>query len=219
MLIPVKLADQWTAIARRLPDDWLEVALRVRPEQDEEASEVARVLGPMGAGRVGEELALTVRRAGGASGPEAAVRLFGYLDDARVWCTLEQVGIERAPSAVRETVAAPSLAEAWDAALAPLPEDWSDLLCRLRIESSALLDRTALLCAPLNPAREGDEVAFTFRAARLAGYGTAASMVRRCFERMDAEGIVGDVEVLRQLSETDRVGTHGPVWLVGDRHL
>ena len=76
-------------------------------------------------------------------------------------------------------------------ALAPLPSDWTDLLCELEIDSSTLLDRAALLCAPLNPARTGSRLVFTFRCSGRSGYGVSPSMARRCFERLDDEGIVG----------------------------
>ncbi len=220
MLNSVKLTAQWSEIASSLPPDWSEVAVRVRPEQAADLDQVARMLGSIGGGRAGGEIALVVHRGGGSGGPDAAGRAFARLDDARVWCHLEQTEVGTSmPSAAVVDAAAVSLAERWDAVVAELPRDWSDLLCLLRIESSALLDRAALLCAPLNPARDGDAVAFTFRAARRAGYGTAPTMVRRCLERLDDEEILGDVEVLRQLSETDRVATQGPVWLVGGRSL
>ena len=111
------------------------------------------------------------------------------------------------------------MAETWDAALGDLPSDWSDLLCELEIASSALLDRTALLCAPINPTRAGSRLAFTFRCSGRSGYGVSSSMARRCFERLDNEGIEGIVRVLRVLSDTDPVATQGPVWLVGGRML
>ena len=115
--------------------------------------EAARILGPMNVGRAGDELAFTVRRAGGASGPEAARRLFGRLDDARIWCILEQEGVRVSETDPTAAVEQPreSVVASWDAALAQLPDDWSDLLCRLELGSSALLARAALLCAPLNP--------------------------------------------------------------------
>ena len=79
--------------ARAAPPGRLGVlSLRLRTEQPDELAEVARVLGPMNVGRVGGQLAVTVRRAGGAAGPEAARRLFGRLDEARIWCLLEQEG-------------------------------------------------------------------------------------------------------------------------------
>jgi hypothetical protein len=176
----------------------------------------------MNVGHVGDHLALSVRRAGGASGPEAARRLFGRLDQARIWCLLEQadVGVqepqEAAPAPASRSV---PVAEAWDAALAELPSGWSDLLCSLELASSDLLPRAALLCAPINPTRTREAVAFTFRCASREGYGVSPAMARRCFERLDAEGIPGDVSVLRVASDTDNVATQGPVWYVGGKVL
>ena len=112
-----------------------------------------------------------------------------------------------------------SVASSWDAALAPLPSDWTDLLCELEIVSSTLLDRTALLCAPLNPARSGSRLVFTFRCSGRSGYGASSGMARRCFERLDNDGIAGTTRVLRVLSDTDNVDTQGPVWLVGGKTL
>ena len=111
------------------------------------------------------------------------------------------------------------MAESWDAALAPLPSDWTDLLCELEIVSSTLLDRTALLCAPLNPTRSGSRLVFTFRCSGRSGYGVSPSMVRRCCERLDGDGIDGSIRVVRVVSDTDNVGTQGPVWLVGGKSL
>jgi hypothetical protein len=217
MLTAVKLVDQWAALERRLPADWETVELRLRTEQPTERSEAARILGPMNVGLVGEELAFTVRRAGGASGPEAARRLFSRLDEARVWCLLEQREVgESAPRLDEpEPVAASPLAAQWDEALDALPPGWSDLLCVLELASSALLARAALLCAAINPTRDRDRVGFTFRCARTTGYGVSAPMARRCFEQLDDEGITGTVAVLRSLSGTDNVATQGAVWYVG----
>ena len=108
---------------------------------------------------VGDELAFTVRRAGGASGPEAARRLFGRLDEARIWCLLEQREVGEAPPRLDGPERArPSVAESWDTELETLPPGWSDLLCRLELDSSALLTRAALVCAPINPTRDRDHV-------------------------------------------------------------
>ena len=223
MLTAVKLVDQWAALERRLPGDWETVALRLRTEQPDELAEAARILGPMNVGHAGEQLAFVVRRAGGPSGPEGARRLFGRLDQARIWCLLEQADLEvREPvsesqSAARRT--GTPVAEAWDAALGELPSGWSDLLCLLEIHSSSLLPRAALLCAPINPTRDRELVGFTFRCARRKGYGVSPEMARRCFERLDGEAITGDVSVLRVVSDTDNVATQGPVWYVGGKVL
>jgi hypothetical protein len=219
MLTAVKLVDQWAALERRLPVDWESVDLRLRTEQQQELHEAARILGPMNVGLVGDELALAIRRAGGAAGPEAARRLFGRLDEARIWCLLEQQAVsEEAPRLDEPDADAPmSVAIAWDAVLDELPAGWSDLLCRLEIASSALLPRSALLCAPLNPTRDPEHVGFLFRCARTSGYGVSPGMARRCFEQLDAEEIRGSVSVLRSLAGTDNVGTQGAVWYVGGK--
>lgn len=218
MLDAVKLSDQWSAIEHGLPADWSEVRVRIRAEQPGDVGRVARVLGSLGAGRVGDEFAVTISRAGGTAGPEAAHRLFGILDQARVWCALEQSAVASTPAAPAPA-SARSLAETWANALAALPRDWSDLLCEIEIDSSDYLDRVALLCAPANPTRDGNRLAFTFRCARLAGYGVSPSMAHRCFERCDEESLTGSVSVLRVLSEIDNVGTQGTVWLVGGKAL
>jgi len=224
MLTAVKLVDQWQALERRLPDTWESVALRLRTEQLDELSEAARILGPMNVGHVGSELAFTVRRAGGPAGPQAARRLFARLDAARVWCLLEQESVTAAEEGAQQEEETPStgpghVAEGWEQTLDELPDDWSDLLCALDLESSALLPRAALLVAPINPTRDRDRVGFTFRCARRAGYGVSPAMARRCFERLDAEGILGRVHVLRLISDTDNVATQGAVWYVDGKVL
>ncbi len=221
MLTGVKLADQWAALERRLPTDWESIALRLRTEDSDELPEAARILGPAGVGLVGDELALTVRRAGGASGPEAVRRLFARLDAARIWSVLEQQAVAQAEPLLDqfEPETQASIADAWDRVIGELPAGWSDLLCRLELASSALLPRAALICAPINPTRDRTGVAFLFRCARTKGYGVSPGMARRCFEQLDAEGIHGAVSVLRSLSGTDNVATQGAVWYVGGRVL
>jgi hypothetical protein len=105
----------------------------------------------------------------------------------------------------------------WDAALAALPADWSDLLGEITLASSDYVDRAALHMAPLNPRRVEASLRFQFRSASRFGYGASPGMVRRCFERCDADSIRGGVEVLRVLSDTDPVGTQGPVWQIAGR--
>lgn len=212
----MKLVDQWSAIEARLPRDWDDVRLTLTTEEAGDLPRAAAVLGPLGAGQVHGALTFHVRRAGGAAGPEAAKRLFARLDGQRVWCTLSRGDVsETTPT---EEPAPATVAQSWDAALATLPEDWSELLCRLEISGSDLLPRAALLCAPINPTRDRDSIGFVFRAGRV-GYGVSTVMARRCFERLDDEGIVGSATVLRVLSDTRPVATQGSSWLVGGRIL
>ena len=220
----MKLTDQWHEIEAGLPEGWEQVRLTLTTEQPGDLSRAAQVLGPINAGKVGSTLVFDVSRASGPRGAQTALRLFGRLDEERTWCSIEPSDVElataaeagAAPLAEREKV---SVAASWDTALAPLPSDWTDLLCELEIESSTLLDRTALLCAPLNPARSGSRLVFTFRCSGRSGYGVSSSMARRCFERLDHDGIPGTTRVLRALSDTDNVDTQGPVWLVGGKTL
>jgi hypothetical protein len=217
----MKLVEQWDALAAELPSGWESVRVRIQPEQPRDLGELARLLGSLQAGHVGDAVVVTVVHGGGTTGPQAVRRRFAHVDEQRLWCGLARDGItvdEDAEASVADIAHGP-LADAWDAELAGLPSDWSELLCELELRSSDELDRVALLCAPLNPTRDGQRLAFTFRCARTTGYGTSPTMVRRCFERLDNESLPGRVEVLRLLSETDPVGTQGSSWLVGGRHL
>lgn len=208
----MRLVDQWAAVEDRLPDDWESVRLTLTTEQPDELARAAQVLGSMGVGRTGRALVLHVHRAGGQAGPEAARRLFSRLDRDRVWCELSAGEVAAGPGEAASAAAAASpLAAQWDDLLSRLPADWSDLACELRIESSALLPRAALLGAPLNPARDMSIVGFTFRCAQRAGYGVSAPMARRALERLDDEGITGRVAIRGVLSDTRNVATQGAV--------
>ena len=220
----MKLVDQWHALEADLPTGWEEVQLTLTAEHEADLPRAARVLGSLNAVHVGESLVFHVRSTAGPEGKQNVLRVFGRLDRDRIWCRIEKSATQmpiaapaaRAPEVPRTVE---SVAASWDRVLAPLPSDWSDLLCEIEIESSTLLDRVALLCAPLNPARSGTRLVFTFRCSGRSGYGASAAMTRRCFERLDNEGIVGSASVLRVLSETDNVATQGPVWLVGGKTL
>ena len=179
------------------------------------------MLGPINAGRVGSTLVFDVRRAAGPQGAQTAPRLFGRLDGGRTWCTMEPSESDRSGPGQGASERAPdeaSVASSGNGA-GPAPSDWIDLFCELEIASSTLLDRTALLCAPLNPARSGSRLVFTFRCSGRSGYGVSSGMARRCFERLDNDNIPGTTRVLRVLSDTDNVDTQGPVWLVGGKTL
>ena len=212
----MKLVDQWRAIEADLPAGWLAAQLDVVPETASERPRAAALLGPANPGRVGDALRVHVRRGGGPAGPEGVRRLFGRVDDARIWSSLRLV--DATDAAAVEAPAESSLAEEWSAAVHTLPPDWSDVYAEAKLRSSDYLPRAALLCAPLNPTRSG-RLSFRFRAARQAGYGTSPEMVHRCFERLDAEQIRGDLEILRVLSESRHVATQGPVWRVGGRSV
>jgi hypothetical protein len=156
----------------------------------------------------------TARRGAGV-GPEAIRRMLRRLDDERIAGTLELVAAGEAPA--EPAISRASLAAEWDAALAVLPSDWSDLLCDLELTSTDHIERAALLMAPLNPIQGTGRPGFRFRCAASFGYGASGGMVRRCLARLDEERIPGEVRVLRAQSDTHPVGTQGPVWYVGGR--
>ena len=214
----MRAAEQWAQIEQDLPADWSETQLAFTPEGS--VAEAAAVLGPLQPGRVGSELRLHIERAEG--GVERARNIFRALDRRRIWGTLSVVGSIRDVAPLVEASGSErpgSLAEQWDAALAELPPDWSDVLCVLELDSSDHVPRAALLGAPLNPTRVHGEVALQFRASGKQGYGVSPQMARRCFERMDAEGITGSLGVLYDLSDTENAVTQGPVWRLAGKSV
>lgn len=210
------LAAQWDRIVRSLSEDWQEARLRLVVPEPRDRSRAAALLGPLGPGRVRDHIRFTVSRESGV-GPDAARRLLANLDQEGIKGTLI-LGASEA-RAVEEAPLTDLLEVQWDSLVAELPEDWSDLLCRVMLTSSDDVPRAALLAAPLNPSRPWGEVGFDFRVARQSGYGTSAQMTRRCLVRMDESEIRGSVEILRSLSDTHHVSTQGPVWYVEGKVL
>jgi hypothetical protein len=143
--------------------------------------------------------------------------LLRRLDDARIGGMLTALGSERAAVRVERDVT--SLVESWDAALAELPADWSDLVAEVHLRSTDYVERAAVLCIQMNPRRVGDSATLRFRSARRAGYGVAPEMARRCLERCNDDSIHGSVEVLHALSDTHLVSTQGPVWILGGQTI
>src|SRR6476619_6995880 len=129
-----RLADQWKAIERELPENW-----------------GAARLAPLQPGVRARELRFYVARRGSGPAPDRVRRALERLDRERIRGTLELVGSEE-PTVVPPTTR-PTFVASWDAALAALPNDWSDAYCELELRSTDYLDRAALLMSPLNPAR------------------------------------------------------------------
>jgi hypothetical protein len=209
------LAEQWNGIESGLDPRWGEAELLLAVDDEARLERAAALLAPAGPGLAGKSIRITAGRGGASVGPEAVRRLLRRLDEEGISGTLELLSAEAAPT--EHATARPALADAWDIALAPLPEDWSDLLCEVELTSSDHLERGALLLGPVNPLRAPALLGFRFRAAHSFGYGAAPGMVRRCLARLDEEGIPGRVRVLRALSDTHPVGTQGPVWTIGGK--
>lgn len=218
------LAERLNDILAGLPRGWERARVDVTVEEPEEADRAAIVLAPATPGRSGSTFHLHM--ASGtqrlAATPEMVRRVLQRLDTEGIRARIRLVGHEGAAAAA----AAPAprepgraLAAQWDALVARLPTDWSDLYAELQLDSTDFLQRGALLLAPVNPARYGGPAGFRFRVATCRGYGVAAGMARRCLERLDEEGITGRLRPLRVLSDTHHAATQGPVWVVGGRSV
>jgi hypothetical protein len=215
----VALADRLRAIERDLPEGWSEARLRLTIRDDADCERAAALLGPAAPGRHGKRIDLVAGRGGRGSSLGLVRRLLQRLDRERIDAEFELVSATKAEAEEAAAPAQASLAAAWDRELEALPSDWTDLYAELELASTDYLERAALLAAPLNPARYGGKTAFRFRCARRFGYGASPAMVRRCLERLDAEGIRGRIHILRVLSDTRPVYTQGPVWYVEGRSV
>jgi hypothetical protein len=212
----MRLAEQWNAIEQRLDPRWSDARLELAIEDGTQRTRARALLAPAGPAGVGATIWFFATRSGAGVGPEAVRNLLRRLDEENIAGTLGFVSSEAAPPSVVATRA--SLTTDWDAALAVLPADWSDLLCELELTSSDHIEPGALLLAPLNPIQpESVRPGFRFRAAHTSGYGASARMVRRCLGRLDEAGIPGEVRILRTLSDSHPVATQGPVWYIGGK--
>ena len=223
MLRLVGLVDQWQAIGRYLPEGWNDARLRLTIPDLGDCDRAAELLAPVNPGRRGKVISFFTARRGAGPSPAVIRRLLERLDRQGIAGELVLVDVGEAaaedePLAVADVEARPFV-PAWDAELAALPGDWSDLYAEIELVSTDYLDRAALLLAPVNPARYGGKPGFRFRAARRFGYGASPEMARRCLQRLDEEGIRGAVRVLCALSDTRPVQTQGPVWRVGGRSV
>jgi len=211
----VALAEAFRTLVGDLPEDWTDARFAARFADADRAARASSLLGAIGAGRHGESVRFYTARRGAGHGPDVVARALRRLDDERLGGELELVSTDAAEP-VPETQR-PTLAAAWDAAVAGLPPDWSDVYAEVELSSTDYLERAALGLSPVNPSRFGGRPGFRFRCARTFGYGAAPELVRRCFERLDEDGIRGEVRILHALSDTRPWGTQGPVWYVGGK--
>lgn len=220
--MPMAYARTWTQLESMLPAGWSEARVSLRVEDVGRLQRAAAIIGPLSPGVAGDALVFRLVAGGGTNGAEAVKRLLARLDADGVPFVLTLLDSATGPAPVEAAAAGPppaSLALAWDAALATLPADWSDVYGEVGLESSDVLERASLLLGPINPFRNPDAVAFRFRAARTQGYGASPGMVRRSLERLDADGVPGNVTILRALCETRPVATQGPQWLEGGKNF
>ena len=217
----VGLARQWRRLQTTLPEDWAHARLSLTPTNSKRLDRAAALLGPLTPGRAGETLRLEATRGGQGNSAAAVGRALSRLDAERIRGTLELIGaLDVAPAGRQRPTPAvedAAAADGWDALVAGLPEDWSDVYAQVELTSSDHLDPAALALAPINPARYDGSPGFRFRCARTFGYGAAPGMVRRCLARLDERDIDATVSILRVLSDTKPVGSQGPVWYVGGK--
>ena len=211
----MRLVEQWNGIESGLDPRWSDVRLSLRIDGERARERAAALLGPAGPGLAGNTVRFYVARGGHGIGPEAARRLLARIDSEGIAGDLTLVGSSEAEAAPR--IARATLAAEWEAALGVLPSDWSDLVAELELDSSADVDRGAVLCAPLNPIQSTGRPGFRFRSASAFGYGASAGMVGRCLARLDDAGITGHVRITRTLSDVHPVATQGATFLVGRR--
>ena len=206
----MSVAEQYRELESRLPAEWADARFVLNVEDASRAERAASMLTAFQPGRVGGQVRFSVPRRGGKR--EQARRMMERIDREGIKGDLELVTASEAPPEPAEFRAewAPA-AEQWDRAFAALPVDWTDVYAQVELDSSDFLDRGALLMAPLNPARYSDAIGFRFRVGRY-GYGAAPEMTRRCFERLDTDGIGARVTILHALADTKPVMTQGPVW-------
>jgi hypothetical protein len=211
------LADRVDELVRGLPRDWERARIELTLDDEDDDDRAALLLASATPGRSGRSFAFHVTAAGDRSGtsPSQVRRALGRLDEAGIPGRLRLAEAVRAPAAATsagEATKRPTLAGSWDALVRRLPPDWSDLYAEIALDSSDFVDRGALLLAPINPARVHRSASFRFRAASHRGYGVAAGMARRAFERLDDEGVSGQIRVIRVLSDTSSPHSQGPVW-------
>lgn len=209
------LVERWNQVQTELDPRWTEVTLSLSINDDEARSRAAALLGPAGPGVGAKRIRFTVSTRGTGIGPEAVRRLLRRIDAEGIRGGLELVATQGARPVPPPT--ARSLAAAWNTALEVLPSDWSDLVAELELDSSADVDRAAVLCAPINPIQSTGRPGFRFRCASRRGYGASAGMVGRCLARLDEAGITGRIRITRALSDVHPVGTQGATFVVGRR--
>jgi hypothetical protein len=213
----VTLVGRFNEIEAELPSDWAEATLVLVVPDAGRCARAAALLGPTNPGRLGTRIRFGTTRRGAGVRPDGVRRLLRRLDEEGIRGALELVSAREEPRAALRRQE--SLRDQWKASLEGLPSDWSDVYAEVRFDSTDYIERAALLLAPLNPARFGGPYALRFRCAHHFGYGVSPEMASRCFERCDEAGMTGQVEILRALSDTNPVGTQGPVWLVGGRSV
>ena len=75
-----------------------------------------------------------------------------------------------------------------------LPDNWAELQLLFVVRDAGKCERAAALLGPANPGRRGNRIQFT---VGRRGTGLAPEAVRRLLRRLDKEGILGRLELVR----------------------
>jgi hypothetical protein len=86
-----------------------------------------------------------------------------------------------------------SLAADWDELQRGLPESWGTANLRLTLPDAGVGERAAALLGPANPGKRGNVIRF-YSARRGAGH--SPDIIRRLLERLDKDGIRGELEIV-----------------------
>ena len=159
----MSLAGDWQELEQRLPDGWGTTRLRLTIPEEGDCARAAALLGPANPGRRGKVIRFYAARRGAGPSPNAIRSLLARIDAEGIRGELELVGADEVEA--EPEISRPTLVASWDAAVAALPPDWSDLYAEVELVSSDWLERAALLMAPVNPARYGGTPGFRFRAS------------------------------------------------------
>src|SRR5262249_30628803 len=122
-LRPVGLVDEWWEAEHSLPPGWKEALLSVLMHGENYARRAAALLGPANPVRSGLRVSLYTAQQGVGIGPKGVARLLSRLDDEGLSGNLEVVSVVEGDAA--DAAGAGWLVDAWDTAVAGLPEDWS----------------------------------------------------------------------------------------------
>src|SRR3954451_21626461 len=128
------LGQQWVEIERGLPTAWADARLALSVPDAAQAIRATALLASLQPGRSGDVIRFTTARRGAGFGPEHVRKLLRKLDAQKIQGRLELVSSGAAEA--QAEIARATLGGEWDAALATLPRDWSDLYAELELLST-----------------------------------------------------------------------------------
>jgi len=107
-----------------------------------------------------------------------------------------------------------TLVDAWDAAIAAEPDDWSHATVELVLSDPERMEEAALLACAANPwhGETWRTGILRFRVARTFGYGASAQLVRGLLGRLDGAQIDGQLRIVSSLDAVLPVATQGPTF-------